>query len=218
MSDYLADGTPLLVAAPTGVRTRYGGKTALVTWMADNPLRERDLVIFGNFKQDSIASVLEDYTEVSSVDGVANAMASGERRIILTPADHDWAAVSERLEAFIRALPADMSKAVVLDEGPELDEDALLSFVRVHGNGANCKTVVMAQSPTDVAGSVVKNTVLVWVGPMPGSYHAWLRSHDLEMHADALGAHEPYEWSVLLGPEAEDRDTYNPVPARYGEV
>lgn len=215
MTDYLADTTHLLVTGPTGARTNYGGKSSLTAWLADNPLRERELVIVLNVKQDDFADVLEDYEEVASVDELADAMADGHRRVIITPQTADWETVSANLEAFIRELPSDMTKAVILDEVPELDEDAVLRFTRLHGNGASCKTVALAQSPTDVSGSVVKNCVPVWIGPAPGSYDAWFRAHDLGEHIDTLHAQNPYEWSVLLGPDAADRDHFEPVSEVY---
>jgi hypothetical protein len=216
---YFQDKSHMLLTGITGSRTQYGGKTALATWWCDEPGRAFDLEIFANVKQDDVGAVLEDFTEVSSVDGVASAMADGRRRIILTPTDPDWAAVSRRLEAFVRELPSDMTKLVVLDEVPELDEEAVLSFVRVHGNGANCKTLAIAQSPTDVSNSVVKQTTPVWVGLTTGSYAAWFRSHNLEQHfAHVQQNHEPYHWTVMTGPADEDRDHYQPVPERYGEV
>lgn len=216
--DYLTDTSHLLLLGPTGARTVYGGKTALATWLADGPLRERELVLFVNVKQDDVADVLEDYREVSTVREVGEAMGDGARRIVLTPNDPDWEAVSERVESFVRELPADMGKAVVLDEVPELDERAVLSFARVHGNGANCKLVAISQGATEVSQSVVNCCIPIWIGPKPGSYDAWFRSNDLGSHIEPLNAHEPYEWSVLLGPAAEDRDHFEPVDERYGEV
>lgn len=215
----LTDGTPLMLTAPTGARSEFGGKTALATWFADNPLRERDLVIFGNFKQDDVADVLDDYREVRTVEELADAMGDGARRLILTPRTADWAAVSERLCEFVRALPDGMTKAVILDEAPELDEDALLTFVRVLGNGANTKTLLLNQSPTDMPGSLLKNVVVVWVGVYRGAYDAWFRSHDLGAHSDHLAEnHEPYHWTMLLGPGPNDREHYAPVPERYGGI
>lgn len=215
----LTDGAPLLITGPTGARTDYGGKTALAAWFADGPLLERDLVLFVNVKGDDVAAVLEDYQEVSSVDGVADAMGAGARRIVLTPTDPDWAAVSERVCSFVRELPSGMTKAVVLDEAPELDDDAVLTFVRVLGNGASCKTLLLSQSPTDVPRSVVKNSVPVWVGPILGSYEPWLRANDYGAHFGPISdSHGPYHWSLLLGPAEEDREHFEPVPEKYGGV
>lgn len=146
-------------------------------------------------------------------------MADGKRRLILTPRDGDWEAVSRRLEAFVRALPADMTKLVVLDEAPELDDDAVLSFVRVHGNGANCKALVLAQSPTDVSTAIMKQVVPVWVGPMKSDYESWFRTHDRHAAFEFIAAtHEPYEWTVIVGEGDGEWHHYEPVPARYGEV
>jgi len=216
--DALTDGTPLMLTAPTGARSEFGGKTALATWFADGPLRDRDLVVFYNPKHDDVAGVLDDYREVSTVEELADAMGAGASRLVVTPQTADWEGVSERLCAFIRALPDDMSKAVILDEAPELDEDSLLTFVRVLGNGSSTKTLLLNQSPTDMPGALLKNVVVVWVGVYRGAYDSWFRSHDLGAHIDGLGRHSPYEWSMLLGPGEEDRVHYEPVPEQYGGI
>jgi len=214
----LTDGAPLMLTAPTGARSEFGGKTALATWFADGPLRERELVIFLNVKRDDVADVLTDYVEVATVDELADAMADGARRLILTPDTADWEGVSERLCDFVRELPDEVSKGVILDEAPELDEEALLTFVRVLGNGGNTKTLLLNQSPTDMPSALLKNIVVVWVGVYRGAYDSWFRANDLGAHIDGLGQHSPFEWSMLLGPGAEDREHYAPVPERYGEV
>lgn len=206
-----------LIIGPTGRKTDFGGKTSLATWWADRV--ERDLVIFANVKGDDVAGVVDGFVEVTDVEDLARAVARGERRIVLTPTDHDWTAVSRRLEGFVATTPDDMSVFVVLDEVPELDEDAVLTFVRVHGNGADCQVLALAQSPTDVSGSILKQCTPVWVGPVPSSYRAWFRTHDFDPHYQYIQRHhEPYHWSVLLGPDEGDIDHFQPVPERYGEV
>ncbi len=228
---YLHDTAHLLITGVTGAKGDYlseggnsfGGKTALATWFADNPLREKDLVVFGNFKQDAVGEVLTDYTEVGTVAELAEEMgrerARGEttHRFILTPRSPDWPAVSERLEGFIRELDRSISKAVVLDEAPELSEDAILSFVRVHGNGANCKTIVISQSPTDIdEDSIIKQTMPVWVGPMDPDYSAWFVSHKIKEAFDYISEnHAPYHWTVIIGKDEGDWHHYKPVPEEY---
>lgn len=216
MTDYLAGSGHLLLAAPTGYRSKYGGKTTVGCYLADGPARESELVLFVNVKGDDVVDVLEGYAEAKSIGEVAEMMGEGERRIVLTPRDSDWEAVSRRVQEFVAALPSDMSKVVLLDEAPELDDDAVLWFVRVAGNGANCKTILMTQSPTDVPGSVVKNVILVWVGPVPSSYQAWFRTHDYQTAYDYISAeHDPYHWTAVLGPDTGDWDHYEPVPEDY---
>lgn len=213
---YLTDGSHLLLTGPTGSKTVYGGKTSLAAYLADNPLRERGLVVFLNVKHDDLAGVLEGYREVGSIEELADAMADGHRRIIVTPRDPDWEAVSERLVAFVRELPSDTSKAIILDEVPELDEDAVLTAVRVLGNGANCKSVLLSQSPTDVSTSIVKQVIPVWVGPVPSSYRAWFRSYSYaEAYEYIAESHDPYQWTVILGPGQGDWDHYDAVPEVY---
>jgi len=215
-ASYLTDGSHLLLTGPTGSKTDYGGKTSLAAYLSDNPLRERELVVFLNVKHDPIGRVLEDYTEVDSVDALADAMSSGARRVIVTPTDSDWEAVSKRLVQFVRALPSELSKAIVLDEVPELDDEAVLTAVRVLGNGANCKSVLLSQSPTDVSTSIVKQVVPVWVGPVPSSYRAWFRSYSYaEAYEYIAEHHSPYEWTVILGPGDGDWDHYKAVPEDY---
>lgn len=223
--DYLTDYAPVLITGVTGAQGnysgsgQYGGKTALATWWADEPGREFDLVLFGNFKHDDIADVATGFVEVGSADGIADAMAAGERRIVLSPTDPDWAAVSERLCEFVRELPPALSKLVVLDEGPKLSEDAILTFVRVLGNGANCKTLLLSQSAGDFPTNLVGNMLLVWVGPMKDDYEAWFRTHRRQAAFDFIAAeHGPYEWTVIFGRDDGDWHHYDPVPGRYGEI
>lgn len=215
-ADYFTDRSHLLIAGVTGSRTDYGGKTGLANWWASNPGRAAfDVVIFGNFKGDAAPAEHAD-VEVESVDAIADAMAAGHQHICLTPADSDWEAVSSRLRAFVDALPADLEKMVVLDEAPELDEDALLWFVRVAGNGANCKTLVLAQAPGDLAMGVRRQTILCWVGPVTEDNRHIFEANKRGNHFDAMREqHEPYHWSVLTGPADEDRDHYQPVPEDY---
>jgi len=217
MSDDVLQEDHLLLTGPTGRNSRFGGKTATATWFADNPARTRDLVIFLNTKQDPIADVLEDFTEVHSVGDAADEIGRGARRVIITPTDPDWAAVSERLEGFIRSLGTDLgSKVVILDEVPELDEDAVLSFVRVHGNGSNCQAVLISQSPTDVSTSITKQATIAWVGPMKSDYGAWFREHDRGPAFEYIQrAHDPYEWTVVLGPGDGEWKHYPAVPEEY---
>lgn len=217
MSDDVLTQDHLLFTGPTGRNSRFGGKTATATWYADNAARSRDLVIFLNTKQDPVGDVLEDYTEVDSVEAAADVIGNGARRVIITPMDPDWEAVSVRLESFIRALGQDLGdKVVILDEVPELDEDAVLSFVRVHGNGANCQAVLISQSPTDVSTSITKQTTIVWVGPMKEDYEAWFKAHDRGPAFEYISAnHDPYEWTVVLGPGEGEWTHYEAVPEEY---
>lgn len=222
---YFDDNGHLLLTGVTGAQGNYlgdgqfGGKSALATWWVDNPGRSRDLIIFLNSKADDLGALLDDFDEVHSVAEIADVMDRSGGRVILTPSDGDWGAVSRRLEAFVRALPPAMTKLVVLDEAPELDEDAVLSFVRVHGNGANCKTLVLAQSPTDVSTAIMKQVVPVWVGPMKDDYKAWFRAHErVEAYEFIHANHEPYHWTVVIGKGQGEWHHYQPVPAKYGEV
>ncbi|RNJ25467.1 hypothetical protein [Halosegnis longus] len=220
---YLSDNSPVLITGVTGAQGsylddegQYGGKSALATWWTATHGSTRNLVIFGNFKNDGVSDVLTDFREVGSISELATAMSDGWRRFVLTPNDGDWEAVSRRLEGFIRELPDAMTKLVVLDESPELDEDAVLSFVRVHGNGANCKTLVLAQSPTDLSTSIVKQTLLCWVGPMKNDYLSWFRTHDYEAAFEFIdSAHDPYHWSVVLGKGEDEWHHYQPVDERW---
>lgn len=220
---YLTDNAPVLLTGVTGAQGDYlgnggtfGGKTALSTWWCDNPGSERDLVIFANVKHDPIADVLEDYHEVGTVEDLADAMGSGARRLILTPRNSDWEEVSRHLRDFVDALPQSMTKLVVLDEAPELDDDAVLTFVRVLGNGANCKTLVLAQSPTDISTTIVKQVLPVWVGPMKSDYLSWFRTHEYGEAYDYIAeTHDPYEWTVIIGKGEGDWHHYEPVPEVY---
>lgn len=220
---YFTDNGHILLTGVTGAQGDYlgeggtfGGKSALATWWADNPGREKDLIIWGNFKHDNVASVLTDFCEVGSVEELARAMGKGARRLVLTPRDHDWAAVSERLEALVRNLDPEISKLVILDEAPELSEEAVLSFLRVHGNGANCKSIILAQSPTDLTTTHMKQLLPVWVGPMKTDYESWFRTHDrYEAYQYILENHEPYHWTVIIGKDEGEWHHYDPVSEEY---
>lgn len=219
MSDaatYFDDRAHMLLSGVSGSRTRYGGKTSLATWWANTHGRAAfDVVIFGNFKSDDAPAEHAD-VEVATVDEVADAMAAGHTSICLTPESPDWEAVSRRLRSFVQALPSDVTKLVVLDEAPELDEDALLTFVRVLGNGSNTKTLVIAQAPGDLSTSIRRQTVLVWVGPATEQNAHVFDANGYGNHfAHIRDEHDPYQWTVITGPGDEDRDTYQPVPERY---
>lgn len=214
-ADYLTDRSHLFIAAPTGARTEYGGKTTLATWLCDTHGRaSKDLVLFANVKLDDgperhADAVCQDLHEVGQAVG------NGATFVCLSPTNPDWVEVSRRVEAFVQELPSDMEKMVVLDEAPELDEEAVLWFCRVAGNGNNTKTIVLSQNPGDVSTSVRGQTILVWVGPATGNNRAVLEANNHGAHFDALQQQQPYHWSVLLGPEPADRDHYKPVPERY---
>jgi len=215
-ADYLTDRSHLLVAGVTGARTDYGGKTSLANWLASTHGRAAfDVVIMANVKADSAP---EDHAEVvvDDVEGIGRAMGEGHTHICLTPSSADWEGVSQRLREFVEALPTDLSKLVVLDEAPELDEGALQWFVRVSGNGANCKAVILSQAPGDLPMAVRRQCILVWVGPVSEQNRHVFTANSLGNHFDAMQReHEPYHWSVLLGPEDQDRDHYRPVPEEY---
>jgi hypothetical protein len=215
-ADYFTDRSHILIAAPTGSRTVYGGKTSLATWWCDSPGRsEKDLVLFVNVKLDDAPEQHADAV-AQDVDEVAGAMANGAQWITLSPKNPDWAEVSRRVQEFIQALPSDMEKLVVLDETPELDQEAVLWFVRVAGNGNNVKTLLLAQNPGDVSTSVRGQTILCWVGPVTGNNRGVFEANDRGRHYEALKKeHEPYHWSVITGPDPEDRDYYEPVSERY---
>lgn len=216
MTDYLRDRSHLLLAGVTGARTDYGGKTGLANWWASTWGREHfDVCIFFNSKADSAP---EQHAEavVESVDGVARAIEAGAGHICLTPSTADWGAVHERLYELVDWLPDDMEKAVIHDEAPEYDEDALRSFVRVAGNGSRCKSVVIAQAPGDLSMAVRRQCILVWVGPVSEDNRHVFRANKREAHFEwMLENHAPYQWSIMLGPDPDDRDTYAPVPETY---
>lgn len=217
MSDDVIANDHLLLTGPSGKLSDYGGKTATAVWWADNVGRQKDLVVFLNSKQDDVAGKLDGYVEVPSVDAAADAIADGQRYVIITPTDPDWEAVSRRLEQFVRALGTDLGeKAVLLDEAPELDAEAVLSFVRVHGNGSNCQAILIAQSPTDVSTSIVKGVLIVWVGPMKSDYESWFKTHDRGPAFDYIQQHHDlYEWTVVLGPGEGEWTHYPAVPEEY---
>jgi len=211
---YFRDRSHVLISGVSGSRTNYGGKTALATYWAAEHGQAFDLVVFCNFKQDGVARHFD--VEVGSVSSLAGAMADGARHVVLTPTDPDWQAVHDRLAAFVRELPQEMDKLVVHDEAPEYDAESLLWFVRVAGNGTNCKSLVVAQAPGDLSTSVRRQCVPCWVGPATEQNRHYFRANTYENHFEhILEAHEPYMWTVITGPGDDDRDTYSPVPERY---
>jgi hypothetical protein len=213
--DYLTDRSHLLVTGVTGARTRYGGKTALANWIASEPGSQKDLIVFFNPKQDPEPVEFAD-ADAATVRELARKIDAGARHVTLTPRTAEWAEVHARLLEFVQALPRDVEKLVVHDEAPELDEDALATFARVAGNGSACKSVFISQQPGDAPRAVRNQSILVWVGPAHENARHVFRANGRGNHFDAIvDDHEPYYWSVILGPDDEDRDTFEPVPARY---
>jgi hypothetical protein len=213
--DYFTDRSHLLITGVTGARTRYGGKTALANWWANEPGSEKDLVVFLNVKQDRAPAEAAD-VEVGTVEAIADAMGAGHRHICLTPQTADWESVHERLRGLVDALPRDQEKLVVHDEAPELDEDTLAWFARVAGNGAACKSLFISQQPGAAPRSVRNQSILVWVGPAHENARHVFRANGRENHFDHIDReHDPYWWTVVLGPGDQDRDTYEPIPEVY---
>lgn len=213
--DYFTDRSHVFIAAPTGSKTVYGGKTSLATWWFDTHGRTFDLRLFVNVKLDDAPEQAADVV-CQSIPEVGEAMAQGHRHICLSPSTHDWAEVSRRVKRFVQELPNDMTKFVVLDEIPELDEDAVLWFVRVAGNGANTKTLGLAQNPGDVSTSARGQMLLCWVGPVAGNNESVFRANGRGAHYEEIAdEHDPYHWSVITGPDPADRDYYEPIPEDY---
>lgn len=214
--EYFGDRSHILIAAPTGSKTVYGGKTTLMTWWGDKHGRaNKELVLFVNVKLDDAPERHADVV-AHTLEEVGEAIGNGERVICYTPMDPDWEEISRRVKAFVQELPRDMEKMVVLDEAPELDEEAVLWFVRVAGNGNATKTVLATQNPGDLSTSVRGQCILTWVGPVTGNNESVFRANDRGIHYERIREeHDPYEWSVLLGPEADDRDHYRPVSEEY---
>lgn len=212
---YFDDDSHILIAAPTGSKTVYGGKTSLATWWWDTYGPTKDLSLFVNVKLDDAPEQHADAV-ASTLQEVGELVDDGVSHICFSPMNHDWAEVSRQVKTFVQNLPRDMSKMVVLDEAPELDEDAVLWMVRVAGNGANCKTLLLTQNPGDLSTSVRGQCLLTWVGPVTGNNEAVFNANNRGVHYDALQEeHDPYEWSVLLGPDRDDRDHYSPVSEDY---
>jgi hypothetical protein len=205
----------MLLAAPTGSRTVYGGKTTLATWWAATHGRaSKDVVIFANVKLDDEPEQRADAV-ASTVGEVAGAMSDGAEFVCLSPSSSDWEAVSRRLRDFVQELPSDMEKMVILDEAAELDEEAVVFFVRTAGNGHNTKTILIGQNPGDLSTSIRGQCILVWVGPATGNNTSVLSANNREAHTEHLLDQDPYHWTVLLGPDKEDRDEYAPVSEEW---
>jgi len=215
LPSYFNDHSHIFLAAPTGSKTVYGGKSSLATWWADKHGRAAfDMVLFVNVKLDDGPERHADAV-AQDVEAAAAAFGDGAQFVCLSPTDPDWEAVSRRVKQFVEHLPKGPDKIVILDELPELDDEAVLWFVRIAGNGANCKTLGLAQNPGDVSTSVRGQMILTWVGPAAGNNRAVLEANERGAHFDSLVEQEPYHWSVLLGPEASDRDEFKPVPEEY---
>jgi hypothetical protein len=213
--DYFKDGSHIFLGAPTGSRTDYGGKTTIATWWCATHGRVAfDLCLFVNVKLDDGPEKHADVV-CQNLHEVAAAINDGADFVTLSPPTEDWEGVSRRVKQFVQKLPKDWDKLVVLDELPELDEDAVLWFVRVAGNGNNVKTIGLAQNPGDVSTSARGQMILAWVGPATGNNKAVFEANDRGAHKTHLQNQEPYHWSVLLGPDASDRDEWNPVPEKY---
>jgi len=215
---YFTDRSHWLIAGVTGARTRFGGKTALATWFCDTHGRaSNDVVLFLNSKGDNGPERYADVV-VDNVPDVAPAVQAGNEWVTITPESHDWAAVSRRLAKAVRSMPDHLDKLVVCDEAPELDSDSLQFLVRVAGNGHNCKTLLIAQAPGDLSTGVRRQCLLCWVGPATENNRHVFRANNRENHFQKIVTeHDPYQWSVLLGPEEEDRDTFGKVPEEYAD-
>jgi hypothetical protein len=215
-ADYFTDRSHLLITGVTGARTDYGGKTTVANYLFDTAGKAAfDLRLFVNVKLDDGPEKTADVV-CQSIDEVATAMGDGHRHICLSPTDYDWEAVSRRVRDFVRELPDDMEKFVVLDEAPEMDEDALMWFCRVAGNGNNVKTLLLSQNPGDMPSSLRTNVILVWVGPATGNNKHIFEANNRRAHYEHIREnHDPYEWTVMTGPDAADRDYYDPVPEEY---
>jgi len=215
-ASYFTDRSHILLSGVSGSRTDYGGKTGVANWWATTHGRAAfDLVVFFNAKQDAAPGEHAE-TEVGTVRELAEAMRAGHRHICLTPTDPDWEAVHERLAAFVRELPKDLDKLVVHDEAPEYDGESLLWFLRVAGNGSNCKSIVIAQAPGDLDTAARRQLVTAWVGPLTEQNRHYFRANNYLVHYREMKEdHEPYNWSVITGPSEEDRDHYSPVPEEY---
>lgn len=214
--DYFTDRSHILITGITGARTDYGGKTALANWWADNHGRaSAEIVIFGNFKSDSGPEKHADAV-VHDVESIAHAIADGAEFICYSPRTADWEAASQRLQAAVQALPNDMEKFVVLDEAPELDEEVILWFCRVAGNGNNTKTLLLSQNPGDMPSGLRTQVILCWIGPATGNNKHVFRTNSRLNHFEYIREeHEPYVWTVMTGPDDADRDTFDPVPEEY---
>lgn len=211
-ADYFTDRAHMLISGVSGSRTDYGGKTALANWWLDQWGHCFDLALFLNFKRDD--NVRGE--RVATLDELADAIAAGKSHINYVPENPDWQEEHERLQEFIRALPDDMSKIIVHDEAPEYDDESLLYFVRVAGNGNNCKSLVVAQSPTDLSTSVRNQCVPVWVGPTTEQNKHYFKANSYSNHYEFIQqVHDPYFWTVITGPGDDDRDHYQPVPEDY---
>lgn len=217
---YLRDRTHLLIAGVTGVRTDYGGKTAVASWWADNWGRsEFDVVLFFNPKQDRGPERIADEV-VRDAEGAAMAVGDGAGVVTISPDHQHWQAEHDRVRELVQwladELPESAQLAVVHDEAPEFDGESLAGFVRVDGNGSRCKSLVIAQSPGNLSKDVRQQCVLVWVGPVTGEEEGIFSANQRRAHFDWILANQrPYQWSVLLGPDETDRDTFDPVPEHY---
>jgi hypothetical protein len=214
MTDYFTDGTHFLISAPTGSRTKYGGKTSLATWWCDVHGRAGfDQVLFFNPKIDETPeehadAVASDYKELGT------ALANGHQFVCFSPLTEDWEEESRRFKSFMMNLNQNTDRMVVLDEAAQLDQDVVQWFVRVAGNGWNCKTLVLSQKPNSVEGRDCM--ALIWIGPTDENCrHVFTKNNRGNHFQNMLEEHEPYTWSVLLGPADEDRDFYKPVPEEY---
>jgi len=219
---FFRDNGHVFIAGITGSRDDMGGKTALANWWLCEPLADRDLRIFYNAK----GSPCVRGDRVHSVKELAKRMADGVRHFDFVPRTEDWAAPHQRLRQFVSELPTEMSKAVVHDETPEYEGEtgSLAWFVKVAGqskgvHAANCKSLVLAQDPTDTAQSTRKQTPThVWVGPTSTDYRQYFASKSFSNHFDAIiGEQDPYEWTVMMGPRDDDRERYTPVAEEYAE-
>ncbi|MWG34165.1 hypothetical protein [Halomarina oriensis] len=209
------DRTHVFISGITGSASDMGGKTSTANWWLCEPGKAFDLRVFFNAKGSSAVRG----ERVSTVQDLAQKMREGVRHFDFVPATADWEAHHDRLAQFVAELPRSMSKLVVHDEAPELG-DSLLRFVRIYGqeDGVNCKSLVIAQSPTDIKEkSVIKQCpAKLWVGPTSEDYRHWFRANGMSNHYETIAeARAPYHLFLMEGTRDEDLTLYAPVPEAY---
>jgi len=221
VTDYLTDGSHVLIAGATGSGEQYGGKSVLANWWYNQSVRKghHDLGVFVDPKGLSFVRKRADST-VSTLEGFAKAFDAGARVIQFCPDYRSLEHDHTRLTAMLRQVSG--SKIVVHDEAHEYG-DSLSWYLSQAGNLDNSRSettgsirsLCVTQRPWNLGENLRANLPLkVWVGPMGSEGRRFFESEQMRQAAEQVEANTgQYRWSVT---DAGDFvETNEPVPKKW---
>jgi len=237
VTDYLTDGSHVLIAGATGSGEQYGGKSVLANWWYNQSVRQghHDLGVYFDPKGLSFVRKRADAT-VSCIKGKGNEKGIADylkddveqhgrnyvdnRVIQYVPDYNSIEHEHERLTAFLRQLTG--GKIVVHDEAHEY-ADSLGWYLSQAGNLDNSesettdsiRSLAVTQRAWNLPDSHRANLPLkIWVGPMGSEGRRFFQSEQMKRAGELVQEHTgQYRWSVT---DAGDYvETNGPVPEKY---